>query len=126
LPISELASASSARVAGSAAFTEVKSGIQKIAGFYKIGSGEVSLQPAPFQSWRAQNDALMLTKESAPKSAGAARFAVMNHGAEKVRLQSNAYAGEINNIQLQQLGEDIYIEETYRIVTDLIQKTNLK
>jgi carboxyl-terminal processing protease len=125
LPLSELASASATRVAGSSAFAAIKSGIQKMESFFKTKNGEVPLQPPAFESWRLQNDALMAEGQPAKAAANPA-FAVLNHQFEKQRIQNNAYAGEINSFQLEQLKKDIYIEETYRIVADLIQKTNLK
>jgi carboxyl-terminal processing protease len=125
LPIKELLAASTARLAGSAAFAAVKADIQKIRAFYKMKNGEVPLQPAAFEAWRLQNDATMAGHQ--PPNAGVSpEFAVLNHKAEKQYLQTNAYAGEINNIQLAQLQKDIYLEESYRIIAHLIQLTNLK
>jgi carboxyl-terminal processing protease len=121
LPLSELAAASGARIAGSAAFAGIKADMQKVAAFYQSKSGEVPLQPAPFEAWRIQNDALV-TEGASAKTAGSAEFAVLNHQYEKQRLQTNVYAGDINSVQREGLQKDIYIEETYRIVADLIQK----
>lgn len=121
LPVSELAAASTARIAGNAAFARVKKDIQKIAAFHQTVSQEVPLQVPLFEKWRLQNDALM-TEGLSSQSAASAQFAVLNHQFETRRLQNNAYAGEINNIQLEGLKKDIYLEETYRIVADLIQK----
>jgi carboxyl-terminal processing protease len=125
LPVKELAAASTERLSGSQDFARVKTENQKLAAVYKLKKQEVPLQLVAFEKWRTENDALM-TNDQPAKSEPSAEFAVQNHQFEKQRIQNNEYASEINNIQLKQLQKDIYIEETYRIVTDLIQKINSK
>ncbi|MBB1285348.1 carboxy terminal-processing peptidase [Flavisolibacter sp. BT320] len=123
LPVSNLAAASAARIGTDSRFVGVQENLAKLAAV-KTKKGEILLQPTAYEAWRIQNESL-LQKESAA-GAASTRFAVLNHGYEQQRLQTNTYAGEINKVQRDDLQKDIYIEETYRIVADLIQLTKPK
>jgi hypothetical protein len=63
-----------------------------------------------------------LYSEEKTKTAGNL-FTTTNHAYELQRLQNNTYASEVNSIVVKNLQQDIYIEETFRILTDLIQYT---
>jgi carboxyl-terminal processing protease len=122
LPVGNLAAASAARIGTDSRFAKVQESLAKMASIKT--KGEIPLQPAAYEAWRIQNESLVQKEPSA--STASTRFAVLNHGYEQQRLQTNTYAGEINKVQRDDLQKDIYIEETYRIVADLIQLTNRK
>lgn len=121
LPVKELEAASKQRLAGSSSFAEVQQYIAQLSAFYKNKSQVVPLKLEAFEKWRQQNDVLMSEREEKP-SATTSLYAVANHQYEAQRLQSNAYAGEVNAVLLKNLQSDSYIEEAYRVVQDLIQK----
>ena len=104
-------------------FARVQESLAKMAAV-KTKGGEILLLPAAYEAWRIQNESLLQNKFAA--DAASTRFAVVNHGHEQQRLQTNTYAGEMNKVQRDDLQKDIYIEETYRIVADLIQLTKHK
>lgn len=123
LPVSSLAAASRTRMGTDSRFAQVQESLAKMAAV-KTKGGEILLQPAAYEAWRIQNESLLQNKSAA--DAASTRFAVVNHGYEQQRLQTNTYAVEINKVQRDDLQKDIYIEETYRIVADLIQLTKHK
>jgi carboxyl-terminal processing protease len=125
LPVKELATASQQRLASNPAFAEIRQYIAQLSAFFKNKNQVVPLKLEAFEKWRPQNNALMSEEESKPSPASSL-YTVANHQYEAQRLQGNAYAGEVNAILLRHLQSDSYIEETYRIVLDLIQKTTLK
>ena len=49
-----------------------------------------------------------------------AKFTVDNHSLDKALLINNEYAREINKNWLRDIGEDIYIEEAFLVLCDLI------
>ncbi|HEY1022228.1 MAG TPA: carboxy terminal-processing peptidase, partial [Flavisolibacter sp.] len=120
-----LATASAARISSHPGFAKLKEEVAKMTAYVKTKIREVPLQPAGYEAWRVQHETL-LPKEAPVSAAASAQFVVMNHGYEQQRLLANTYAGEISKVQRDDLQKDIYVEETYRIVADLIQITKLK
>ena len=56
------------------------------------------------------------------------KFTVENHGQDKLLLANNGYAKQMNKGWLDNLADDIYIQEVFLVLTDLInlQKTATK
>jgi hypothetical protein len=50
-----------------------------------------------------------------------ALFSVENHSQDRQLLQNNLSDKEINKAWLQNIAADIYTQETFRVLTDLIQ-----
>jgi hypothetical protein len=48
------------------------------------------------------------------------KFTVDNHGLDKTLLADNSYAKEVNNGWLHNIAGDIYIQETFSVLCDLI------
>ena len=58
----------------------------------------------------------------------AGKFTVENHEQDKQLLVNNLYAKEINREWLENIADDIYIQEVFLVLTDLInlQMTGIK
>jgi carboxyl-terminal processing protease len=125
LPLKELEQASNQRIATLPEFVALKHSIQQFAAFYKSKQQVIPLKLEAFEKWRAQNDVAMMQGDQNDGKASTL-YAVANHQFESQRLQNNVYAGEINSVVVKNLQQDMYIEEVYRIVSDLIQRTTLK
>ena len=48
------------------------------------------------------------------------QFTVENHGPDKQLLANNQYAKEMNDAWLKNLADDIYLQEAFLVLTDLI------
>jgi carboxyl-terminal processing protease len=125
LPVSDLAAASAARVNGSEAFQAIRTGIQKMAAFVQNKNSAIPLKIDAYEKWRIQNEELMKGGSSENEKAST-HFAVANHQYEDRRLQTNGYAAEINRYFIEMIKKDVYLEEAFRVVADLIQKTSIK
>jgi carboxyl-terminal processing protease len=125
LPGKELELASNQRISASAGFKEVKQTIQKYADFFKNKSEIIPLKVEAFEKWRTAHEFSNKEKQN-ENLVAAPLFTVANHQYESQRLQSNAYAGEVNSIVIKNLQQDIYVEEAFRILSDFIQKTTPK
>jgi hypothetical protein len=48
------------------------------------------------------------------------KFTVENHAGDKEAFRNNAYAKEVNEVWLKNIAGDIYIEEAFSVLLDLI------
>ncbi len=122
LPVASLSSGSAARIDNEREFKairEVVTALQK----KKESTITIPLKMELFEQWRKQFEINVdaLQNEGSPSS----RFSVVNHSLDKALLQKDEYAQEINKGWVQSLGSDVYIEEAFLILCDLInlQKT---
>lgn len=118
LPVSELAVRSAARVTTSDAFREVKKFIEEGKKLYTVTTRTIPLKWDQFEKWIKENetDEGILNKEEAPTK----KFTVENHAGDKELFQNNAYAKEVNEVWLKNIAGDIYIEEAFSVLLDLI------
>jgi carboxyl-terminal processing protease len=121
LPLPELATKSEARLAANQDFNSLKKVIELQKKEMQATTRTIPLKWDAFQKWAAEEDHELdlIRGESNTKS----QFAVENHAQDKLVMQKNQYAKEINQTWLENLAEDIYIQECYLIVTDLINLT---
>ncbi len=118
LPVAELAKRSAERVNASTEFRDIK----KIAELMRAGrtkSETIPLKWDNFEQWikKKENEMEMMGGET---SAPGKKFTVDNHGLDKSLLANNAYAKEINDVWLADIAEDIYIQEAFSVLCDLI------
>lgn len=124
LPLAELAHRSAARVLANPDFqliTKIVNERQNTA-----STRTVPLKSELFEKWMQQQQTdVRLMKGDGKTAAG---YKVENHNQGKQLLNNDPYAKEINLEWLQNLGSDIYIQEVYSVLTDLInlQKTSTK
>ncbi|HET9430289.1 MAG TPA: carboxy terminal-processing peptidase, partial [Chitinophagaceae bacterium] len=124
LPSSQLAQQSSQRLNVNAGFNSLKSSLQQYEDFFGGEEQTVPLNLEAFEKWKAQYNQAIIGQEE--KTENTTLFEVSNHGYEQQRLKSNSYAGEINAVFIKNLKQDMYIEEGFRVLTDLIQLNVIK
>lgn len=126
LPVSELARLSAARLAAHPDFQLIKKIADEQQKFLQLTTRTIPLKAELFEKWMQQQE----LEQETMKGEGTVtkKFTIDNHGQDKQLLHNNAYAREINEVWLQNLAEDIYIEEAFSVLLDLInlQKTPIK
>lgn len=124
LPINELAKKSAARVTASDDFNEIKKFIEYGKKLYGETTRTIPLKWDLFEKWMIEYEKFesILNKEETPTK----KFTVENHAGDKEAFRNNAYAREINEVWLKNIAGDIYIDEVFSVLIDLInlQKTN--
>ena len=119
LPGNELAGKSAERVNTNKEFSVIK----KMAAGMKARrekSETIPLNADGFEQWAKQHE-LELDFLKGNTSSVSKKFTVDNHGLDKALLASNSgYAKEINNEWLRNIAEDIYIQETFFVLCDMI------
>ena len=118
LPVNELAKKSAARVIASDEFNEIKKFIEEGKKLYSAKTRTIPLKWDLFEKWMKENDKVeqMLNEDETPTK----KFTVENHAGDKESFRNNAYAKEVNEVWLKNIAGDIYIEEAFSVLLDLI------
>ena len=118
LPVSELAHRSAARVIANPDFQIIKKIVEEERKAMQTQSRTVPLKAELFEKWAQQQeiDLKAMKGEGRPTN----KFTAENHGQDKLLLKNNEYAKEINQGWLDNLADDIYIQEVFLVLTDLI------
>lgn len=122
LPVKELASRSAARLSTHPEFQLIKKIIEEQQKMRQQTTRTIPLKAELFEKWAKEQELNMDAMKGEGTPAG--KYTVENHAADKLLL-NNQYAKEGNDIWLENLADDIYIQEAFLILTDLInlQKT---
>ncbi len=119
LPTAQLAAASEARVKTNNSFRDIMriTSLQKSS--WQTGMRFIPLKWDDFENWikQVKQDMETMDGEGIPTK----KFTIENHTQDKQFLLSNDYAREVNNSWLRNLMEDIYIEESFLVIIDLIK-----
>ncbi len=126
LPVIELSHRSAARIITNPDFQIIKKIVDEQQKILQSASLTIPLKAELFEKW-AQQQELDLKSKKGEKSP-ANRFTVENNGQDRQLLVNNPYAKEINQEWLNNIADDIYIQEVFLVLTDLInlQKTTIK
>ncbi len=118
LPVGELAHRSAARVIDNPGFQVIKKIVGEQQKAMQQQTRTIPLKAELFEKWAQQQelDLKAMEGEGSPTS----KFTADNHGADKQLLANNPYAKEINQEWLNNLAADIYIQEVFLVLTDLI------
>lgn len=119
LPVADLAAKSAQRVKDNSGFATINT-IVKAMITRTENTASVSLKWDEFETWAKQNDKeadLLKGEQKTEKPV----YSVTNHSLDKALLINNEYARELNSEWLADIGTDIYIHETYRVLCDLIK-----
>lgn len=120
LPLKELAAASAGRVEKSAAFKQISAFVDSV---NKSGAEEaLILKPDEFRKYSRQQQRALDAFDVSDTTATNIFKATNNAYDEKV-VRMDEYAGEMNTEILEDIQTDIYIEEAYRVIGDLIRLT---
>lgn len=119
LPISELSRLSTGRIIKSKGFLEIKELVTEISQASQFQSKTFPLQVTAFQKWIEEEEKKQSDAEG-KADMSTTEFKVTNHGQDKELLKQNEYARQVNDVWIKNLSEDIYLEEAFFIITDLI------
>jgi carboxyl-terminal processing protease len=126
-PVNELVKRSADRIRNSDAFQNIQKIAEAQSETDKLNSIMIPLKWDEFEIWIKQHEpAMKIIKEKPPGKEK--KFEAMNNQLDKQRLQNNEYEKEVNKKWLENIAGDIYIEEAFLVVTDLInlQKPSTK
>ncbi|MBI5858405.1 MAG: carboxy terminal-processing peptidase [Sphingobacteriales bacterium] len=123
LPVSELVNRSAARVIAHPDFRLIKKIVDEQKKIQQASFRIIPLKAELFEKWMDQREASLEAMKGEGETTN--KFTVENHEQDKQLLVNNTYAKELNQEWLNNLAEDIYIQEAYMILADLInlQKT---
>lgn len=118
LPMNELVKRSIARVSTNDEFNEIKKFIEGERKFYATTTMTIPLKWDLFEKWMKDNDRdqNIFNKEEEPTK----KFIVENHVADKEIFRNNPYAKEVNEVWVKHIAGDMYIEEAFSVLLDLI------
>jgi carboxyl-terminal processing protease len=118
LPAGKLSALSLQRTKNNEEFNSVRQFIDAERKFLSGRMNTIPLKWDAFEKWMKENNP---DDEPGKESkAPTKKFTVENHARDKELLFNNAYAKEVNSVWLQNLAEDIYVEETFSVLLDLI------
>jgi carboxyl-terminal processing protease len=119
LPVNELAKRSAARTNHHASFTHIQKFIEALKPVLQQNPRKIPLQPQAYAeamqekyNWWQSIEKVVNQRTSL--------FAVENTSYDKQVLKVDTYSQEVNSLSQKTIQDDIYIEETYRILSDLI------
>ncbi len=118
LPVAELSRLSIARTSSSSSFATIRKQVQTMKAMMEK-TETIPLQWESYLKWAEQQErsAGPVTDENGQETK---KFAVENHKADKELLVNNGYAREINAEWLSNIKKNIYIEEAFLVLCDLI------
>ena len=118
LPVSELAKRSATRVIANDGFKEVKKFIEEEKKLNVVTTRTIPLKWDSFEKWMKENeeDEGIMDEEEMPTR----KYTVENHAGDKEQFRNNPYAKEVNEVWLKNIAGDIYIEEAFSVLLDLI------
>ncbi|HEV8283998.1 MAG TPA: carboxy terminal-processing peptidase [Chitinophagaceae bacterium] len=123
LPISELSRLSEQRIAKNKNFQDITTAIKAESQMIKAQIRIIPLQPDAFEKYIVQMEEVKKIFQAEDKY-HTDLFTAENHSADKERMKTDAYAKEIDEIVLKNLQQDIYIEEAFNIISDLVKIIN--
>lgn len=118
LPVAALAGQSRERVSKGKEFSDIQKITEEIRS-RRSKTITIPLKAEAFEQWARLRE-LELERVQGSAERMTAKFAVDNHSLDKALLVNNEYAREINKNWLLDIGEDIYIEEAFLVLCDLI------
>ena len=119
LPVGELANKSLLRINANKEFGAIKNMVTAMKA-RRAKTETIPLKQEAFEQWAKQREQELDIIEGNTSSTG--QFTADNHGLDKALLASNNnYAKEINKEWLQNITEDIYVQEAFSVLCDLIR-----
>jgi carboxyl-terminal processing protease len=118
LPVNELSRRSVARINANPEFQLIKKIIAGQKNEMQATTRTIPLKAELFEKWMKEKELNMQAMKGEGKAA--IKYTVENHAADKQLLLNNPYARERNAAWLENLADNIYIQEAYLVVTDLI------
>jgi carboxyl-terminal processing protease len=123
LPANKLAVNSGVRITGHPDFQLIKKIIAEQQKLMQSASITIPLKAELFEKWVKEQELNLEVMKGTGKTTD--KFIAENHAADKQLMRGNEYGAEINSLWLKNLPADIYIQEAFLVLIDLInlQKT---
>lgn len=118
LPVNELANRSAARIIANPDFQLIKKLVEEQKKIMQAPFRIIPLKAELFEKWGDQREASLKALKGEGETTS--KFTVENHAQDKQLLINNLYAKEVNQEWLDNLVEDIYLQEAFLVLTDLI------
>jgi carboxyl-terminal processing protease len=118
LPVSELARRSAARIIANPYFQMIQKIVDEQQKILQAPSRIIPLKAELFEKWEQQQELNLGAMKGEGKPGG--MYTVENHELDKQLMVNNPYAKEVNRTWLDNLAEDIYLQEAFLILADLI------
>ncbi|MGZ3923882.1 MAG: carboxy terminal-processing peptidase, partial [Flavisolibacter sp.] len=119
LPVSQLRQSSSQRLSDNQRFQQINTAIGKRKS-EESSARVIPLKLESFEKWAKDNNTFALLYGDKHGSPGKI-FVPQNHKDESQQVSWDAYAKTLNEGVLKNIQQDIYIEEAYQIILDLIK-----
>jgi carboxyl-terminal processing protease len=119
LPVADLAAKSAARIKTDKNFNDIKKIISLMTERMQ-GTEKMSIKWDEYEKWAKQRAKDEETLKGEGVAAGKT-YKVDNHSLDKALLVNNEFAKEINSSWLESIAEDIYIQEAFLVLSDLIK-----
>lgn len=117
LPIAQVRQLSDQRINNNKNFQEIKEGI-RIQSQRNAAARVIPLQLELFEKWAEQEKKEEIDEHT---SAETSLFVSANHKDDVQQIQAGFYGKAVNDIKLKNIRSDIYIEEAYQIIIDLLK-----
>ncbi len=124
LPVNDLAGKSAERVNTDKEFQAIKKFAETIRA-RRTKAQSIPLKADAFEQW-AREHQLEPGIMKSNKPAASKKFIVDNHSLDRLVLTNNSYAKEINRGWLDNIAGDMYIQETFSVLCDLVNLQKLK
>lgn len=124
LPVKELSVRSNTRLNAWPEFQHILRIISERKNQLQNPTRTIPLKAELFEKWLQQQYAEQLTMKG--EGGSDTLFYVSNHASDKQLLGNDSYAKEINDETMKSLSKDIYIQETFNVIIDLIRFSNVK
>ncbi len=118
LPVKELASRSATRINAHPDFQVIRKIIDEQKKMLQTNTRTIPLKADLFEKRIKQQELDLEAMKGVGKPSTA--FVVENHTSDRQLMVNNPYAKEINDAWLKNLADDIYIQEAFLVITDLI------
>ncbi len=120
LPIASLALSSNQRVNNDPSFQKLVQSISIRMEELNNKQSGIPLKTELFEKWMKDEEALMKNMDETGETENKI-FTAGNYKLETERLQNNSYASDLNKAALQSIQTDMYVQEAFRIMADLIR-----
>jgi carboxyl-terminal processing protease len=120
LPVDQLRQLSNQRINSNKNFAAIKEFIRVQGQYMDAMEREVPLKLESFQKWADQNKKNRPTIDE-KESEASKLFVSQNYKDETQPILTSSYTKAINDITLKNIQRDIYIEEAFQIILDLIK-----
>ncbi len=125
LPVAPLMTSSQERIKNNPSFIQLQKGITMRTTELANKKTIIPLKPDMFEKWIKEKDAMLKEMDEKDETENKI-FTADNYRQEKIRLHNNVYATDLNDAAIKSIQKDIYIQEAFQILDQLINLMKTK